>query len=82
VGAIADMNTREVLAIAPICALCLWLGVMPQPVLELIRPDVDAVVALYETDGQGIEVAHAVTRIASDTAKSRVLSSPALNPEP
>jgi NADH-quinone oxidoreductase subunit M len=43
----ADMNMREVWAIAPICALCLWIGVMPQPILDVIRPDVDAVVALY-----------------------------------
>jgi NADH-quinone oxidoreductase subunit M len=46
--AVADMNAREFLAIAPIAALCLWIGVMPQPLLNLIRPDVDAVVALYE----------------------------------
>ena len=32
----------------PICALCLWIGVMPQPLLDMIRPDVDAVVAVYE----------------------------------
>ena len=42
-----DMNRREMLAIAPICALCLWIGVMPQPLIEMIRPDVDAVAALY-----------------------------------
>jgi NADH-quinone oxidoreductase subunit M len=43
-----DMNTREFFAIAPIAALCLWIGTMPQPLLNLIRPDVDAVVSLYE----------------------------------
>jgi NADH-quinone oxidoreductase subunit M len=43
-----DMNAREFVAIAPIAALCLWIGVMPQPILNLIRPDVDAVVSLYE----------------------------------
>jgi NADH-quinone oxidoreductase subunit M len=46
--AIRDINGREILAIAPICALCLWIGVMPQPLLNTIRPDVDAVVKLYE----------------------------------
>ncbi|MEX0613471.1 MAG: NADH-quinone oxidoreductase subunit M, partial [Pirellulales bacterium] len=45
---IADMNLREIVSIAPICALCLWIGVMPQPLLDTIRPDVDAVVALYD----------------------------------
>ena len=46
---ISDMNPREMLAIVPICALCLWIGVMPQPLIDMIRPDVDAVVALYAT---------------------------------
>jgi NADH-quinone oxidoreductase subunit M len=45
--AVGDMNAREFFAIAPIAALCLWIGLMPQPLLNLIRPDVDAVVSLY-----------------------------------
>jgi NADH-quinone oxidoreductase subunit M len=49
---IEDMNRREIFAIAPICALCLFIGLMPQPVLNLIQPDIDAVVALYEPTGQ------------------------------
>jgi NADH-quinone oxidoreductase subunit M len=47
---IVDINAREALAIAPICALCLWIGLMPQPILNVIRPDVDAVVELYDQD--------------------------------
>jgi NADH-quinone oxidoreductase subunit M len=47
---VSDMNGRESLAIVPVCAMCLFLGLMPQPVLEIIRPDVDAVVALYEPE--------------------------------
>jgi NADH-quinone oxidoreductase subunit M len=47
---IADMNFREFVAVAPICALCLWMGLQPQPVINVIRPDVDAVVALYPPD--------------------------------
>ncbi len=61
--AVRDMNAREVFAIAPICALCLWIGVMPQPLLDTIRPDVDAVVALYDTPAE-------TDRVASDAAKS------------
>jgi NADH-quinone oxidoreductase subunit M len=67
---IADMNAREMLAIVPICLLCLCLGLMPQPVLELIRPDVDAVVALYENQDQNIQVAQSLTRVARDAAKT------------
>jgi NADH-quinone oxidoreductase subunit M len=44
---ILDINLREICAVVPICALCLWIGVMPQPLLDLIRPDVDAVVTSY-----------------------------------
>ena len=44
---VPDLNIRELLAIGPIAAACLWIGLYPAPVLELIRPDVDAVVALY-----------------------------------
>jgi NADH-quinone oxidoreductase subunit M len=44
---IGDINGREMLAIGPICALCLWIGVMPQPFLATIKPDVDAIAALY-----------------------------------
>jgi NADH-quinone oxidoreductase subunit M len=44
---ITDMNGREMFAIAPICVLCLLIGVMPQPLINTFQPDVDAVVALY-----------------------------------
>jgi NADH-quinone oxidoreductase subunit M len=44
---IPDINLREVCAVVPIGALCLMIGVMPQPLLDLIRPDVDAVVTAY-----------------------------------
>lgn len=44
-----DMTPRETLAVAPLAFLCLWLGLFPQPLLELIRPDVEGVVRQYET---------------------------------
>jgi NADH-quinone oxidoreductase subunit M len=65
---IADMNAREVFAIGPVCALCLWIGLMPQPILDVIRPDVDAVAALYG-EGPGVDDAGTQTRVASDAAK-------------
>jgi NADH-quinone oxidoreductase subunit M len=46
--AIRDMSLREWAAIAPIAAACLWIGVRPQPLVDLIRPDVEAVAQLYE----------------------------------
>jgi NADH-quinone oxidoreductase subunit M len=44
---VADISARELTAIVPICALCLWIGVAPQPLIDTIRPDVDAVVSVY-----------------------------------
>jgi NADH-quinone oxidoreductase subunit M len=42
-----DMTPRETLAIAPLALLCLWIGLFPQPLLELIRPDVEALARNY-----------------------------------
>jgi NADH-quinone oxidoreductase subunit M len=73
---IEDMNRREMFAIAPICALCLLIGLMPQPLLNLIRPDIDAIVALYEPTAPQIAAAPAIppARIAKVT--------PPTNPQP
>lgn len=45
---IADLNAREVLTLAPLLGMCLWLGLFPQGVLDLIRPDVESVTQLYD----------------------------------
>jgi NADH-quinone oxidoreductase subunit M len=68
---IQDMNWREMLAIGPICALCLWIGVMPQPLLDTIRPDVAAVVELYDATAPAT-----AERVASDAAKIALTSDP------
>jgi NADH-quinone oxidoreductase subunit M len=66
---VADLNSREILAIAPICALCLWIGLMPQPLLDVIGPDVDAVVELYERNSM-VGTDRMEARVASDAAES------------
>ncbi len=45
---VADLNVREVLTLAPLLTMCLWLGLFPQPVLDLIRPDVESITRLYD----------------------------------
>jgi NADH-quinone oxidoreductase subunit M len=45
---IRDINLREFLALAPLAALCLAIGVYPQPLIDTIRPDVDAVALQYD----------------------------------
>ena len=44
---VADLNAREVLALLPLLTMCLWLGLFPQGLIDLIRPDVDSIAKLY-----------------------------------
>ena len=46
---VTDLNAREVTALAPLLVLCLLLGLFPQPLIDLIRPDVDQVARIYGT---------------------------------
>jgi len=45
---ITDMTLREMFALVPLMIACLWIGVTPEPVVNLIRPDVESVTALYQ----------------------------------
>lgn len=46
---ISDLKPREFLALAPLAALCLWIGVQPASLINLIEPDVKAIAGLYES---------------------------------
>jgi NADH-quinone oxidoreductase subunit M len=50
---ISDLAAREVIAIAPMIALLVWLGLYPQPVFNTFRP---AMHHLQQTASQMIEV--------------------------
>jgi len=43
----ADLSGRELLALAPLAVLCLGIGLYPKPLMDVIRPDVEAVAELY-----------------------------------
>jgi NADH-quinone oxidoreductase subunit M len=46
-----DVNVREVLAIAPLIALIIFLGIYPKPVLDVINPAVKATLSdVHKTD--------------------------------
>jgi NADH-quinone oxidoreductase subunit M len=45
---LADLNAREILALAPIAVLCLAIGIFPRLVLDAMQPEVNAIAALYE----------------------------------
>ena len=42
-GVIGDLNVRELAALVPVAALCVVLGVYPQPFLDVARPDLATV---------------------------------------
>ncbi len=42
-GSIPDLDRREIAALVPIMALCLFLGICPQPVIDVAKQDLDVV---------------------------------------
>uniref|UniRef100_A0A7C2NZC3 NADH-quinone oxidoreductase subunit M n=1 Tax=Schlesneria paludicola TaxID=360056 RepID=A0A7C2NZC3_9PLAN len=51
---IRDLNAREILALLPLAALCLYLGLFPQTLIDLIQPDVEGIVTLYRDVPAGV----------------------------
>jgi NADH-quinone oxidoreductase subunit M len=45
---VTDINLREVAALGPIAALCLILGMYPQPVLDSARPDIELIARIVD----------------------------------
>jgi NADH-quinone oxidoreductase subunit M len=46
-GHVQDLDSRELAALIPIAVVCLWLGIYPKPLIEVMKPDVDAVARIY-----------------------------------
>ena len=46
---VEDMSVREFLSIAPLAVLCLWIGLRPMELIEVIEPDIKAVAKLFDT---------------------------------
>src|SRR5260370_1219195 len=45
---VKDLTPREIATLAPIMALCLLLGVYPQPILDSVKPDIDVVAKILK----------------------------------
>ncbi|MEZ6062928.1 MAG: NADH-quinone oxidoreductase subunit M [Planctomycetaceae bacterium] len=43
-----DLSFREFLSLAPIAAMCLWIGVRPMPLINLIQPDIQSLAARFD----------------------------------
>jgi NADH-quinone oxidoreductase subunit M len=46
---VEDMNAREFLALAPLAALCLWIGIRPSSLTDMIEPDVKPVMYILDS---------------------------------
>lgn len=55
-GPVPDLKPREALAIVPIMALCLVLGVYPQPAIAAAQPDLHVVVRILQTRATGLQL--------------------------
>jgi NADH-quinone oxidoreductase subunit M len=43
-----DLRRAEAWAVVPLMALCLAIGVYPKPLIDIVKPDVEALASLYE----------------------------------
>jgi len=55
---IPDLNPREIMTLAPLAAMCLYLGLFPQTLIDLIAPDVEGVARLYQKPAAMAVVTH------------------------
>jgi NADH-quinone oxidoreductase subunit M len=49
---ITDLNQRELSALVPLAIACLWIGVYPKPLLDTMKPEVEAVAKNWEKKGK------------------------------
>ncbi len=45
---VRDMSPREACAFLPLAVMCVWIGVAPQPFIDLMQPDIQGIVAGYD----------------------------------
>jgi NADH-quinone oxidoreductase subunit M len=57
-----DLSAREILALVPLCALMLWIGVAPQAFLQPSRQALETVLADYQQRVQQPDVTQATLR--------------------
>lgn len=49
---ILDLNAREMLALAPLAVMCLYLGLFPQTLIDLIHPDIEGVLQAFAAQAE------------------------------
>jgi NADH-quinone oxidoreductase subunit M len=63
-----DVNVREILTIAPLIAMCLWIGVYPKPFFEMTAKSAEKIVATVSAPGLRHAAREAAPRLATATA--------------
>jgi NADH-quinone oxidoreductase subunit M len=69
-----DLTRREIAILAPLCALMIWIGWHPTPLLERMEPSVRAVI-------ERVEEAGAMSQAAATEAATRTTPAPAWTTE-
>jgi len=77
VAGMKDLRPRELLAVAPLVALIIFVGVYPKPVLDIINPAVRVTMAqVHETDPVPAHPAPGFTTTAVDTTGAQKGTAP------
>lgn len=74
---ITDLTPRELVSLAPLLVLCLWIGVRPSILTDLIEPDVRSMAAIYEQRAAAVNSSPPSARSAvTDSAVFRQSAEP------
>src|SRR5450759_1429752 len=62
-----DVNLREILTLAPLIAMCFWIGLYPKPVFEMTAKSAEKIVAAVSAPNARRAAREAAPRLASTT---------------
>jgi NADH-quinone oxidoreductase subunit M len=63
-----DVNVREILTLAPLIVMCLWIGVYPKPFFEMTAKSAEKIVATVAAPGLRHAAREAAPRLAGATS--------------
>ena len=62
-----DVNLREILTLAPLIAMCFWIGLYPKPFFEMTAKSAEKIVAAVSAPNARRAAQEAAPRLASTT---------------
>jgi NADH-quinone oxidoreductase subunit M len=66
-AAYGDLNFRELTALVPIAVMCVVIGVFPKYFLDVMRPEIDAIAAMYPDENQSGPLVTAAAGLRKET---------------